>query len=107
MPVVDIEVVVPPDVVTVAGLAQALADAIGDTLGSAPGQTWVRLQLLPTGQYAENHASLGAADLRAFVRLLQRQPAEGDRLDMVNRRRSFPAVRDYWRSDRMCSENSD
>ena len=94
MPVVDIEVVVPPDVVTVAGLAQALADAIGDTLGSAPGQTWVRLQLLPTGQYAENHASLGAADFPAFVRLLQRQPAEGDRLDMVHRRRYFPAVRD-------------
>ena len=77
MPVVDIEVVVAPDVVTVTGLAQALADAIGDTLGSASGQTWVRLHLLPTGQYAENHASLGAADLPAFVRLLQRQPAEG------------------------------
>ncbi len=42
MPVVDIEVVVPPDVVTVAGLAQAVADAIGDRFGSAPGQTWVR-----------------------------------------------------------------
>jgi phenylpyruvate tautomerase PptA (4-oxalocrotonate tautomerase family) len=77
MPVVDIEIVVPPNATVAAGLAQALADAVGDTLGSPPGQTWVRLQLLPREHYAENHSSLDASDLPAFVRLLQRQPVEG------------------------------
>jgi phenylpyruvate tautomerase PptA (4-oxalocrotonate tautomerase family) len=77
MPVVDIELVVPPDAAVAAGLAQALADAIGDTLGAAPGQTWVRLHLLASAHYAESHTSLGATDLPAFVRLLQREPAQG------------------------------
>jgi phenylpyruvate tautomerase PptA (4-oxalocrotonate tautomerase family) len=77
MPVVEVELVVPPNATVAADLAQALADAVGGTLGSAPGQTWVRLRLLPHEQYAENRSPVGMADLPAFIRLLQRQPVEG------------------------------
>ena len=77
MPVVDIELVVAPGATVAAGLVQALADAIGDAMGSPPGQTWVRLRLLPHEQYAENHLPVGTAEVPAFIRLLQRQPVEG------------------------------
>lgn len=84
MPIVDVELVVASGATVAQGLAQALSDAIGDTLRSPPGQTWVRLYLLPYEHYAENHSSLGLTDLPAFVRVMQRQPVEGaDRADEV------------------------
>jgi phenylpyruvate tautomerase PptA (4-oxalocrotonate tautomerase family) len=58
MPILEVEIVSaktsknPP-----AGLAQTLADAAADVLGSPPGGTWVRIQLIPAERYAEKAAS--------------------------------------------------
>jgi enamine deaminase RidA (YjgF/YER057c/UK114 family) len=51
MPIVDVTVV---DLPSREGLAQRLADLVGDALGAPPGHTWVRLHALPAGDYAEN-----------------------------------------------------
>lgn len=46
MPIVDIELVTEPNDVLVAGLAQSIADAVGVSLNSSPGQVWVRMRVL-------------------------------------------------------------
>ena len=81
MPIIDVEMVLedaaaaPPST-----LARALADAIGRTLGSAPGCTWVRLRSLPAAHYAENDALLGADEWPVFVTVLHAHPPTGDAL---------------------------
>lgn len=54
MPIVDVELVgaVPAEVGS--GLAQRLADRVGDVLGSRPQGTWIRLRFLAEQNYAEN-----------------------------------------------------
>ena len=71
MPIVDIETVGdPPTLAT-----QALADALGDLLGSKPGSTWVRLRGLPPDQYAENDSPNPPP--ATFVSVLQHTPPDG------------------------------
>ena len=67
MPIVDVEIVC--DAAQAAGVvsASALADALGQAFGSAPGQTWVRLRLLDRLAYAENSVPLGPSDGPIFV----------------------------------------
>ena len=61
------------------GLAQRLADAIGDTLGSQPQGTWVKLRVIPTDDFAENGGGdPGVAPV--FVSILRREPPTGDDL---------------------------
>jgi phenylpyruvate tautomerase PptA (4-oxalocrotonate tautomerase family) len=75
MPIVDVELVAGseglPD-----GLAQSLAHAVGGSLGSAPGETWVRVRVLAPGQYAENDTILEANRLPVFVTVLKRTVPE-------------------------------
>ncbi len=76
MPIVDIELVA--DAADAAGTvtAQALAEVLGQALGSTPARTWVRLHRLDPGDYAENGATLGAAEWPTFVTMLHsRLPA--------------------------------
>lgn len=80
MPIVDVELVVERGRVVADGLAQSLADAIGDTLHSPQGRTWIRLRLLGKDCYAENDAPREAAVLPVFVNVLQRKPPEGAEL---------------------------
>jgi phenylpyruvate tautomerase PptA (4-oxalocrotonate tautomerase family) len=54
-------------------VAQALADAIGRALKSPPGQTWVRVASLARDRYAENEATVDAAQLPVFVTILKKQ----------------------------------
>ncbi len=75
MPIVDVELVAGPDEMPAVGLAQSLADAVGRSLDSPPGQTWVRLRVLARECYAENGSSLDDAALPVFVTVLKRQPA--------------------------------
>ena len=58
MPIVDVELVADSRVTVSDVLAQSLADAIGRSLSSSPGHTWVRLRVLPRENYAENETSL-------------------------------------------------
>ncbi len=80
MPVVILEVVVDADVAVWPDLAQRLADAIGLTLDSPPGQTWVRIHTLGRDRYAENQSPVDADALPVFVTVLERQSPNGARL---------------------------
>ena len=76
MPIVDIELVADGGAMR-DGLAQALADAIGQVFRSPPGQTWVRMRTLARDRYAENDAPLTATELPTFVTILKRQVPGG------------------------------
>lgn len=80
MPIVTVEVVVNPDRALEPSLAQSLADAIGHTLDSPPGQTWVRLHSLERNGYAENEVVVDAGGLPVFVTVLKRQVPLGAEL---------------------------
>ena len=80
MPIVDVELVAGASGVVVPGLAQSLADAVGRTFQSPPGQTWVRLRVLERDHYAENESCLETTDLPVFVRVLKRAVPEGAKL---------------------------
>ena len=71
MPIVDVELVTPNGAVA-AGLAQSLADAVGRTLKSPPGQTWVRVHVLAREHYAENESSVEMTAPPVFVTVLKR-----------------------------------
>jgi phenylpyruvate tautomerase PptA (4-oxalocrotonate tautomerase family) len=80
MPIVTVELVADPDRPLERNFTQSLADAVGRVLSSPPGQSWVRLRLLPRDGYAENDAPVDAAELPVFVTLLERQPPTGAEL---------------------------
>ncbi len=80
MPIVDVELVAGASGVVVPGLAQSLADAVGRTFQSPPGQTWVRLHVLERDHYAENESCLEPTELPVFVRVLKRAVPEGAKL---------------------------
>ena len=67
MPLLEVWVVEDPRQALPAGAAQALADAVGPALGSAPGHTWVRLQRVAAADYAEQQAAVAGAPV--FIEL--------------------------------------
>jgi phenylpyruvate tautomerase PptA (4-oxalocrotonate tautomerase family) len=73
MPIVTVELVADADPALEHGLAQSLADAVGRTLNSPSGQTWVRVRTLRRNEYAENGALVGAEELPVFVTVLKRE----------------------------------
>jgi phenylpyruvate tautomerase PptA (4-oxalocrotonate tautomerase family) len=80
MPIVDVELVADASSAVTRGLAQSLADAVGRTLQSPPGQTWVRLHVLARDHYAENESYLETTELPIFVTVLKRALPEGAEL---------------------------
>ncbi|MHC4550176.1 MAG: tautomerase family protein [Planctomycetota bacterium] len=76
MPILEVEMVGAP-----AGrdpLAQRVADAAGEVLGTPPAETWVRLRVLDPQDYAENGGRT-PDDLRpVFVSVLQARPPDGE-----------------------------
>jgi len=85
MPILDIEVVADGDAALIDDVAQRLADAAGEVLGTPAGRTWVRLRTLPRTSYAENG---GAPDeLRpVFVSLLKARRPPPDQIGDEARR---------------------
>ena len=81
MPIVDVTLVVEPNVDLAPDLAQLLADGIGRALKSPPGQTWVRLHVLAPDRYAENQSTPQADDLPVFATVLQRQLSQASELE--------------------------
>ena len=77
MPILDVELYEPAP----AGLAQRLADSVGQALATPPGHTWVRVHPLDPQHYAENGVEVAAADLPVFVVILHRAPPEGVALE--------------------------
>lgn len=80
MPIVDVQLVCPHGTEAPPVPAQALADALGRVWGSAPGRTWVRLQVLSSASYAENEVRVDEAGLPAFVTVLQAHLPQGEAL---------------------------
>ena len=80
MPLVEIEVVCSAREREQLQSARALANALGRVFGSSPGQTWVRLRVLDSSQYAENDAQLSASELPVFVTVLHAHPPTGPAL---------------------------
>ncbi|WP_338848943.1 hypothetical protein V8J88_08365 [Massilia sp. W12] len=72
MPIIDIEWIAASADAAPPANAQALADALGTLLGSAPGHTWLRLRALPADCYAENEVNLTPAQWPVFVTVLLR-----------------------------------
>lgn len=80
MPIVDVQFVCNPGTDASSVSAQALADALGRVFGSAPGRTWVRLQPLPSGSYAENEVSIETPECPVFVTVLHAHTPAGEAL---------------------------
>ena len=77
MPIVDVEIVCEAAQAAGKVSASALADALGQAFGGAPGQTWVRLRLLDRMAYAESGVSPVAGDGPVFVTVLHARLPEG------------------------------
>ena len=77
MPIVDIEIVCVPAADSGAISARALADALGESFGTPPGRTWVRLHYLDSRAFAENAVEVSASELPVFVTVLHAHPPEG------------------------------
>jgi len=71
MPILEIEIVLQPGEILVSDLAQIIADRTAQVFGSAPGNTWVRLRFLPSGQYAENSEVPSPGVYPVFVTVLK------------------------------------
>jgi|SRR6266536_1735259 len=81
MPIVTVEVVTGAGEAVAANIVQPLADAIGRTLKSPPGQTWVRVRSVPRDHYAENEVPVDAGQLPVFVTIVKSQIPEGAKLE--------------------------
>ena len=77
MPIVDVEIV---GARSLGGLAQEIADDVGDAFGASAGKVWVRLRALEAGNYAENRTQ---APMPVFVSVLASAPPEGEALEAL------------------------
>ncbi len=71
MPIVDVEIVAPGSKQLTSRVSSALADAIGEALGTGSGRTWVRLRSLPASCYAENGVAPAETPHPVFVTVLK------------------------------------
>ena len=81
MPIVDIQFVLPKNQVLPEGLAQKLVDRLGRALSVQPGHLWLRLQVLPASNYAENEAQVADHDLPIFVTVMHAKSLTGKALE--------------------------
>jgi len=72
MPILNIQVVKPESQPAYpATRIQLLADELGEILKSGPANTWVRLEYLDSGQYAENCGKPDSEDWPVFVEIIK------------------------------------
>jgi phenylpyruvate tautomerase PptA (4-oxalocrotonate tautomerase family) len=79
MPLIEIEVIGPSRLAT-AKLTRQLAGALGETLGSPPASTWVRLRTLPASHYAESSTARPVGAKAIFVTITHRKLSARARL---------------------------
>lgn len=80
MPILDVEIVGPPDDTQLDGLALRIADAAAEVFQSAPGETWVKLSVVPAERYAENGGGPPPDVRPVFVHVLKRRAPHGAEL---------------------------
>ena len=80
MPILDIEIAASdPENKLPADLTQSLADAVAQVFGSPQGTVWVKLRIIPSTQYAEDHGKLAGLQ-PVFVTVLKSRVPEGNAL---------------------------
>ena len=80
MPILTVQLIGDPAPEVREGLAARIADAAAPVLGSHPRGTWVRLSVLPRGDYAESGGGPGVEVQPVFVTVLRRDVPVGDAL---------------------------
>jgi len=81
MPVLDIEIVASASAPGLpADLTQTLADATARVFGAPDGTVWVKLRVIPSGQYAEN-GRMPEGVYPVFVTVLKSMVQEGSELE--------------------------
>ena len=78
MPILDIQIVARPGEKVSDELAQSIATELGSVLRVRSGGLWVRVHVIPPGQYAENAA--GEAPAPVFANWLESDRPVGDTL---------------------------
>lgn len=71
MPILEVEIVTAPNEAIHPELPRLIANRAAEIFGSKPGQSWVKLRLLPRGQYAENDTAPEDTPLPVFVTILK------------------------------------
>jgi phenylpyruvate tautomerase PptA (4-oxalocrotonate tautomerase family) len=71
MPILDVEVVLPPGEKLPEGMSAAIAEAAAVVFRTPPGQTWVRLHELSQGHYSENGGGPDPELQPVFVRVIK------------------------------------
>jgi len=77
MPILDVQVVGDVAESIRAQLARRIADAAADVLNSRPQGTWVKVQVLPERDYAENAGGPEPGVRPVFVAVQLREPPAG------------------------------
>jgi hypothetical protein len=77
MPLVEVEIVGEDESMRGRVSAHALADALGQVLGSPAGRTWLRLRRLDSADYAENGVAGGESGGPVFVTVQHAQLPTG------------------------------
>src|SRR3989304_1505142 len=80
MPILEVDFICLDERGTSSDLARQIADSAGEVFGSFPGETWVRVNLVPRACYAENGGGPPEGVLPVFVRVLKRRSPRGDSL---------------------------
>lgn len=78
MPILEIDIVGEVSPVARKRLGARLADVAGQVLRSPPGGTWVKVRLVAADLYGESGGGPPAGVSPVFVRVLARDPPEGD-----------------------------
>lgn len=80
MPILDIEIVAPDSTQGLpADLTQSLADQAAQVFSAQAGSVWVKVQIIPLAQYAENNGN-PAGVYPVFVTVLKSKVQEGGEL---------------------------
>lgn len=80
MPILDVELVNSPDDAHLENLAQRIAESAAAVLHSPPGETWVKVSVIPLEMYAENAGGPPEGVVPVFVRVMKREVEHGERL---------------------------
>ncbi|RPJ44488.1 MAG: hypothetical protein EHM19_06685 [Candidatus Latescibacterota bacterium] len=80
MPILDVEIVLRQGEVLPGRLANAIAQAAGRSMGTAPGRTWVKLRGLAVERYAEDGEGRPEGVFPVFVRVLKAERPAGEAL---------------------------
>ena len=78
MPILNVEII--GEVTSREGLAQRIADAAGDALGTRSRGTWAKLHFIDESLYAENAGQHDKEVKPVFASVLQAHPPTGEKL---------------------------